>query len=177
MGVSGLVVAGVFAAAMSTLSSSINSISAAIVTDVSVRLRPQASEATHMRLARVLTVVVGAVGTLSALVLATWDVRSLWDAFLQALGLFGGGLAGLFVLGIFTQRATGGGAIIGFVTSGIVLAFVQQYTPIHFLLYAAIGTSCAVVVGYAASLAMPAPGPSIVSLTYAGRRAAQRTHE
>lgn len=172
MGVSGLVVSGIFAAAMSTLSSSINSITTAIVTDVSVRLRPQASEAAHMTLARRLTVVVGVGGTMSALVLATWDVRSLWDAFLQALGLFGGGLAGLFVLGIFTRRATGPGACVGFVVSGLTLAVVQQQTSLHFLLYAALGTTCAVVVGYAASLVLPARRHALAGLTLYDRQPA-----
>ena len=123
-----------------------------------------------MRLARLLTVIVGVVGTASALVLATWDIRSLWDAFLQALGLFGGGLAGLFVLGIFTRRATGPGAIVGFVVSGLVLAAVQRFTPLHFLLYAGLGTACAVCVGYAASLVLPGTPATRDALTYAGGR-------
>lgn len=155
-GVSGLVVSGVFAAAMSTLSGSINSIVTAIITDFTARLGPPRPEAAQMRLARTLTLVIGLAGTASALVLATWDVRSLWDVFLQSLGLFGGGLAGIFALGIFTRRATAAGALVGFVASAFVLAWVQQRTPLHFLLYAGIGTGAAFVLGYLASLASPA---------------------
>jgi Na+/proline symporter len=165
MGVSGLVVSGVFAAAMSTLSSSINSITTAIVTDFSVRLRPQAGEARHMQLARRLTVVVGAAGTMSALLLATWDIRSIWDMFLQAVGLFGGGLAGIFALGIFTRRAHGAGAITGFVSSAVVLVLVQRPTPLHFLLYAGIGVGSAFALGYVASLVLPSRGRPIDGLT------------
>jgi solute:Na+ symporter, SSS family len=151
-GVSGLVVSGVFAAAMSTLSSSINSITTAVVTDFSVRLHLTTTEANHMRLARWLTVVVGTAGTASALLLASWDVRSLWDTFLQALGLFGGGLAGMFALGVFTRSATGRGALVGFAVSAIVLLAVQQTTPVHFLLYGGIGIVTAFAVGYVTSL-------------------------
>lgn len=165
MGVTGLVVSGVFAAAMSTLSSSINSITTAVVTDFSARLRPAATEATHMRLAKRLTVLVGVGGTLSALVLATWDVRSLWDTFLQSVGLFGGGLAGLFVLGIFTRRAHGTGALVGFAASAALLVYVQQRTSLHFLLYAAVGTVSAVAIGYVASLVLPARTRPLGGLT------------
>ena len=154
-GVSGLVVAGVFAAAMSTLSGSINSIVTALVTDFADRLGRPRSEAEQIGASKWLTLVVGGGGTLSALALATWDVRSLWDLFLQALGLFGGGLAGIFALGIFTRRAHGRGALVGFAASALVLALVQQRTPVHFLLYAGIGTASAFVLGYLASLALP----------------------
>jgi len=82
----------------------------------------------------------------------------LWAVFLQSLGLFGGGLAGIFALGIFTRRAHGTGALIGFAGSAIVLAIVQQRTPLHFLLYAGIGTISAFVLGYLASLVWPGPG-------------------
>ncbi len=156
-GVSGLVVSGVFAAAMSTLSGSINSIVTAVITDFTARLGAPRPEAEQMRWARLLTLAIGLAGTGSALVLATWDVRSLWDVFLQSLGLFGGGLAGIFALGIFTRRANGTGALIGFTGSAIVLAIVQQRTPLHFLLYAGIGTFSAFVVGYLASLMLPGP--------------------
>ncbi|BCS34239.1 sodium:solute symporter [Luteitalea sp. TBR-22] len=156
-GVSGLVVSGVFAAAMSTLSGSINSIVTAIITDFTARLGGPRPEVAQMRLARQLTLVIGLAGTASALGLATWDVRSLWDVFLQALGLFGGGLAGIFALGIFTRRANAAGAVVGLVASALVLGWVQQRTPVHFLLYAGIGTGAAFALGYLASLAWPAP--------------------
>lgn len=156
-GVSGVVVSGVFAAAMSTLSGSINSIVTAVITDFTARLGRVRPEVEQMRSARALTLVIGLAGTASALVLATWDVRSLWDLFLQSLGLFGGGLAGIFALGIFTRRAHASGALAGFAASAVVLAFVQQRTPLHFLLYAGIGTASAFAIGYLASLVLPAP--------------------
>lgn len=153
-GVSGLVVSGVFAAAMSTLSSSINSIVTALITDFADRLGFLRAGGTGVAPARHLTLLVGLCGTASALVLATWDVRSLWDVFLQSLGLFGGGLAGVFALGIFTRRAHGRGALIGLVASAVVLFAVQRWSPLHFLLYAGIGTASAFGIGWLASVAV-----------------------
>jgi len=151
-GLSGLAIAGVFAAAMSTLSGGINSMATALVVDVGVRFRPDLTEAARMRLARWLTAVIGVAGTGTALLLATWQMGSLWDTFLRALGLFGGGLAGVFALGIFTTRANAGGALAGVAASALVLYLVQRHTAIHFFLYAGIGLATCVAVGYVVSL-------------------------
>ena len=81
------------------------------------------------------------------------------------LGLFGGSLAGLFALGIFTRRAHGTGALIGAGTSAVVLYLVKVYTPVHFFLYAAIGIVTCFAVGYLASLVVPHRGQPLAGLT------------
>jgi SSS family solute:Na+ symporter len=164
-GISGLVVSGVFAAAMSTLSSSMNSIATTVVVDFYARFRPAAPEPVRTRLAKRITLLVGAGGTASAALLATWDVQSLWDMFLQSVGLFGSGLAGVFALGIFTRRANAPGALAGLVASAGVLYLVQRHTPVHFFLYAAIGVAACVVTGYMVSLLTPSVKPSVEGLT------------
>ncbi len=164
-GLAGLVVAGVFAASMSTLSSSMNSIATAVVTDFYVRFRPESADAARLRLARGLTLAMGILGTGAALLMATFEIKSLWDLFLQILGLFGGALAGVFALGIFTRRAGGVGAMIGVAVSIVVLVFVQRHTRAHFFLYGAIGICSCFVVGYLASLLIPARPRSLSGLT------------
>jgi Na+/proline symporter len=156
-GVAGIVIAGIFAAAQSTASSSVNSVVTALVTDWVRRFRPQIPDHTCLRLSQWLSVVLGLGGTGAALWLATTDVRSLWDAYLSLLGLLGSGLAGLFALGIFSKRATGPGALVGAIAGAIVLFCVQRYTPVHFLLYGAIGTTTCFACGYLASLVLPRP--------------------
>jgi Na+/proline symporter len=155
----------VFAAAMSTLSGSINSIVTAISADVQGRFRPGASDAQRLRRARWMSLVIGAIGTGSALLLAAANVGALWDAFLSSIGLFGGGLAGVFALGIFTRRASSGGALVGLVASAVVLFCVQRYTSLHFFLYAGTGIMTCVVVGYLASFMMPRRERSLDGLT------------
>jgi SSS family transporter len=170
-GVSGLAVAGVFAAAMSTLSSSISSIATAISSDVQLRFWPASSDAQRLRLARWMSLVIGLVGTGSALLLASADVGGLWDAFLSAIGLFGGGLAGVFALGIFTRRASARGALVGLVCSAVVLFCVQRYTSLHFFLYAGTGIVTCVVVGYLSSFVLRRDDTSLEGLTIYTRRA------
>lgn len=154
-GVAGIVIAGIFAAAQSTASSSVNSVVTAFMTDWVRRFRPHLSDLTCLRLSQWLSVALGIAGTGTALFLATADVRSLWDTYMSLLGLLGSGLAGLFALGIFSRRATGPGALAGALVSAVVLFWVQRHTPLHFLMYGAVGTVTCFVVGYLASL--PAP--------------------
>lgn len=151
-GVSGLVIAGVFAAAMSSLDSSLNSTATAIVTDFYRRFRPQAADSSCLRLARLLTVILGIIGTGTAAWMALMDISSLWDMFLIIVGLFGGGLAGLFVLGAFTKRANSTGALIGFAISIAVQYLVQQNQSVHFLSYGVTGIGSCVIAGYLVSL-------------------------
>jgi SSS family transporter len=154
-GIAGLVIAAVFAASMSSLDSSMNSVSAAVTTDFYRRSNPERSEAQCLRVARITTVIVGLAGTGFAIWMANSDIKSLWDVFAKLLGLFGGGLAGLFLLGMFTTRATAPGAIIGLIASAILQGVLQANSNIHAWLFSFTGMVCCLVVGWLASLAFP----------------------
>ncbi|MBM4041840.1 MAG: sodium/solute symporter [Planctomycetes bacterium] len=164
-GVSGLVIAGVFAAAMSTLDSSMNSIATALVTDFYRRFKPRAADRFCLNLARWLTGILGALGTGTALFIASLDVKQLWFFFTSMLGLLGGALAGVFALGIFTRRANGPGALIGAAAGTVLSALAWRCTAIHFYLYGAIGVAVAFAVGYAASFAFPRAAQPLDGLT------------
>jgi SSS family transporter len=175
-GVAGLLIAGVFAAAMSSLDSSMNSVATAVTTDWYGRFHPEATDRRRLGVARGVTVAVGLAGTALALVMAGWDIKSLWDQLYRFVGLFAGGLGGLFLLGIFSRRAHGTGAVIGLVASGIAQYAVSRYTSVHVLLYAGAGLVTCVVVGYAASLLLPARGKPLEGLTlYTLGRRSERT--
>ena len=165
VGVAGLLIAGIFAAAMSSLDSSMNSVATAIVTDFYRRFTSGSTGAGRLRLARWLTVALGLLATTVGMLMATYEIESLFDLFLELLGLLGGSLAGLFVLGIFTRRAHGPGALIGAVTSALVLYLVSAFTQVHFFLYAGIGILTCVVVGYLASILWPLGQRQVQGLT------------
>ena len=150
-GLAGLVIAGVFAAAMSSLDSSIHSISTAVTTDFIRRFRPDLTAATYLSLARGLTAGFGALGTATALLMATADVEYLWDVFLGIMGLFGGTLAGLFMLGIFTARVRTLHAWLGAAASVSALLYVKLATDLSGLLYGAIGVAVCFLVGLLSS--------------------------
>jgi SSS family transporter len=151
VGVSGLLIAGVFAAAMSTLSSSMNSAATAYSTDIHFRFGWN-RRIGELKIARIVTLIIGLIGILFAFMMATMDVKSLWDEFQKILGLVIGSLGGVFLLGILTKRANYQGALIGIAVSIIVQIFVGIYQPVHLTAYSATGVVSCFVAGYAGSL-------------------------
>ena len=86
-------------------------------------------------------------------------MESAFDFFQRLLGLTSSGLAGLFILGIFTRRTRTAGALTGALTSAFVLYLVQSQTKVHVYLYALTGISVCVIVGYTVSLLLNAVRP------------------
>jgi Na+/proline symporter len=143
-------ISGILAAAMSTLSSSMNSGATAYYTDIHQRLNISKHEKS-LRIARVATFCMGFLGVLFAVMLANMDIKSLWDEFQRVLGLIIGGLGGVFVLGIFSRRANGFGALIGILGSAAVQYLLSLNQAVHLLLYTATGVISCVVLGLLAS--------------------------
>jgi SSS family transporter len=116
-GVSGLLLAGIVAAAMSTLSSSLNALAGATVLDVVERLggrRPD--DAVALRLSRVLTLAWGGVFVAFALLFRSLD-NPVVELGLGIAGFTYGGLLGAFLLGILNPRARQADAIAAFVVT------------------------------------------------------------
>lgn len=164
-GVTGLIIAGIFAASMATLSSNINSIATLISVDFYERYAKHPSPAKSVRLAEWTTVLTGIAGTSLALYLSTMDIRSLWDKFIELMALLGGGFAGIYALGMFTRRANYQGCVIGIIASIILTVLTKFYTPLHVLMYGFISTSGCMIFGYLGSLFFPAPTQSLRGLT------------
>ena len=155
VGFAGLLIAAIFAAAMSTLSSNINSVSAVVTSDFYKTLWPKTSLKSNMRVARWTGIIVGAFGIGMALILATWDIASLWDQFNTFLGLLTSGLGAIFFLGIFFPRVGATAAFIGLISGIGVLVLVQGNTNLSFLLYGLIGMVSSIVVAYLLSFIFP----------------------
>jgi SSS family solute:Na+ symporter len=170
-GVTGLIIAGIFAAAMSTLSSIINSVSTLAAVDFYQKLAKNPTPEKSVRFAEWIGVLVGIVGIGIAIVLSRFDIRSLFDVSIEMVGLLGGGFAGAYTLGMFTRRANAPGVAIG-IGSSLVLTFViWTFQIVHPYFYLAISIMLCIVIGYAASLFFPAPTRSLEGLTI-HRRAA-----
>jgi SSS family transporter len=165
VGLAGLIVAGVFAAAQSTVSTSMNSSATAVVTDFMKPLNLCKSDAGYLRAARVLTVLIGVLGTAAGLWFIDPEIKSLFDAFLKVIGMFMGVLGGLFVLGVMTTRASGSGALIGALVGAAVMFSMWLYTPINGYIYTATGVASCFVVGYLASMLLPGSAKDLTGLT------------
>ena len=165
VGLAGLLVAGIFAAAQSTVSTSMNSTATAIVTDFLQPLNTFKADQHYLLAARVITVLLGIAGTGFALLFVSPDIRSLFDEFIKVIGLFMGVLGGLFVLGVMTRRANGIGALVGGVTGALAMFCLWKYTSINGYLYTISGIAICFVVGYLVSLLVPTSDKDIQGLT------------
>ena len=163
-GIAGILIAAVFSASMSSLDSSMNSVATAFTTDFYRRFNSDVSEHSALKVARIVTVIIGSLGLSFALLMVSWDIKSLWDHFNVVVGLFVGGLGGIFLLGMFTKRTHSIGAILGLVISAISQYYIKEFTNLNFLLYAASGLTVAVLAGYLSSLLIPVKNNKIVEL-------------
>lgn len=151
-GLRGVVIAGIFAASMSSVDSSIHSSTTVIMKDFLSRFVDGMEEGGKVRMAKTVTFVIGFLGTLIAVAMTFFDINSVWDIILEVAGLFTGAMTGVFLLGIFSKRANGKGAIVGAFASALILLAVKTWTPLNFFLYSGIGIISCMVVGYFASL-------------------------
>ena len=147
-GVAGLLIAAIFAATMSTISSNINSVSTAFSVDFIQRFRPTIKDATLLRVARWTCIVSGLMGLGIALLMATWDIASLLDYFNTILGLLTSGLGGLFVMAVFFPRIKGRAALTGFIAGELVVFLMYLYTDVNFFLFGATGIVISVIVAW-----------------------------
>lgn len=150
-GMVGLIIAGLFAAAMGALSSALNATAAIIVTDFASWFSPATDDRQRLRQARLTTLVAGLAATAMAALIASLHVESLWDQYLKLLALLGGGFPGVFALGLLTRRTNAPGAIIGAVASIGVTWWVQNFTTTSVFLHAAVAIASCMLIGYVAS--------------------------
>ncbi len=165
VGIAGLIVAAIFAAAQSTASTSMNSIATVIVTDLMRPFNLCHSERNYLTSARIFTFLAGVVGTLFGLMFVNPDITSLFDAFVIVIGLFMGVLGGLFILGMMTHRANGMGAMFGAIVGACVMFYLWKFTQVNGYLYTAAGISTCVISGFAASLLFPQANTDLTGLT------------
>ena len=154
-GLRGLALSGVFAAAMSTLSSRINAAASLTLVDVVQRLAPEKVRGSEIRWARWLTFGWAIVGTLAALLVIHWG--GIIKAGMRLGNLLVGPLLGIFLLGIFSRRAHATGTFMGCWIGALTVGLVAAFTDVSWGWYTLIGSLAGVVSGYLLSCWLPAP--------------------
>lgn len=160
-GVSGLLIAAVFAAAMSSLDSSMNSVATVITIDFHKSMERITQKSIRpLNFARAVTIIIGTLGTGLALWMANLGIPSLWDQFNMLIGLFAGGLGGIFLIGIISRKVNSQGALIGFVGSALVQILIKYHTSLSIHLYALTGLASAMAITWLFSAFFLPPAPS-----------------
>lgn len=169
-GVTGLIIAGIFAASMSTLSSCINSVATLVSVDFYERYAKKPTQKKSLAIAEVTTVVAGLIGIGTALVLAKANIQSALDTSLALGGVLGGGFAGCYALGIFTKRSNWQGTMIGVAVSLVLTLYVWTQNAVHPFFYIVIANLTTIIVGYFSSYLFPATTRDLLGLTIYTRR-------
>jgi Na+/proline symporter len=155
-GLSGLMVAGVLAAAMSTSSATLNSLAASTVVDFYQPLRGGSDEPQALlRRSRWTTVLWGFVLIGLAMLARAWG--PVLEAGLTIASITYGALLGLFLLGRLVPRATSTGAALGMAAGLAVMLYVFFGTGLAWTWYVLLGTLVTFAVGLAVSAALPRP--------------------
>ena len=153
-GISGLVIAAIFAAAMSNLSGSLNSLASTTVLDFyKPLLNPNASEESLLKLSRWLTAAWGVVLILIAILARGWG--SVFTVGLTIASVVYGTMLGAFLLGVLTKRANQIGVIAGMLASLAAMLVIKIYSNLAWTWYVLMGTVICWSVGYLVSALFP----------------------
>jgi Na+/proline symporter len=147
VGLVGLLIAAVFAAAMSSIAAELNSLSTATVIDFYRRhMKPEASDAHYLFVSKLATAFWGAFACVVAMYAV--NLGSLIEVVNRFGSFFYGSILGVFVLALGFTRATGTGAFVGlFFGMGSVAFVAYAYPDVSFLWHNVIGAVVVVVVG------------------------------
>jgi len=150
IGLAGLTLASVFAAAMSTLSSSLNSSATALIKDVYLPLhRDGLTQAQQLKAGRIATALFGVVQVAIAIVVGEiGTTESTVANVLKITGFASGPVLGIYLLAVFAPRVKQPAALAGFVLGVACLSAVAMGTPLYWPYYAAVGASMTFIAGW-----------------------------
>jgi Na+/proline symporter len=150
-GVIGLIIAAIFAAAMSSISAELNALATATTIDFYRRhYRPEADDRHYVSVGRIAT---GFWGVFACVVaLYATSLGSLIEVVNRFGSFFYGSLLGVFVLAVGVRRARARGAFWGLITGVTSVWVASRFTDIAFLWFNLIGCAVVVAAGYLISL-------------------------
>jgi Na+/proline symporter len=149
-GISGLLVSAILAAAMSSLSASLYSLSSTTIIDFYSRFNPGVTEKRKMCLSRMATICWGIVLFGLAIVVRQTGQKVL-EIGLSIASVAYGSLLGVFMLGVLTRRASESGAMVGMLCGFILNIFLWQFTRVPYTWYVPLGSIVTFTIGYGAS--------------------------
>lgn len=146
VGLTGLLIASIFAAGMSTIATSVTSSSTIILMDYYQRFRKHAGNRERMLVLKLSSVGVGVAGILVAF--AFMSVQSALDAWWALASIFSGGMLGLFLLGYISRKARNFDAVLGVVCGVILVCWIVISPFVHANLAIVFGTLLIFLVGF-----------------------------
>lgn len=156
VGVTGLLLAAIYAASQSTLSTGLNSVATSWTLDIQERLsKKELSFEKQTKIAQFVSLGVGIFAIIVSIILANGEIKSAYEWFNGFMGLVLGILGGTFILGAFTKCANTKGAYVAFGVATIVMIAIKYFTPagsVSIWSYSIISIAVSLVVGIPVSL-------------------------
>lgn len=156
VGITGLLLAAIYAAAQSTLSTGLNAVASSWTLDIQARLsKKELSFESQTRIGRWVSLIVGIFSIAVSIVLANGNISSAYEWFNSFMGLVLGILFGTFVLGAFTKCANTFGAVSAFIAASGVMIYIKYFVPagrVSIWAYSIISLAVSLAVGIPASL-------------------------
>ena len=149
-GVTGLVIASLFSAGMSTISTSINSSATIVLTDFYQKLRKRSvTPRQEMVVLYAASFAVGALGIMVGLLMMQID--GVLDAWWKLASIFSGGMLGLFLLGLVSHTIKRTNVVIAVAVGLAVIAWMSFLAPLHTYLTIVLGTLAIFLAGFVLS--------------------------
>ncbi len=173
VGFRGFLIAALFAAAMSTISSVLNSLTTVYLSDFYNRFR---SREASVSLARTVTLVIGLFST--GLACFGGRLGNILEAATSIINFFGGALVGVFLLGMLSKNAGPKGALTGFATGFLVVLAVATLTGVSYMWYSAIGGTATLISGNLTSFILKEkPDSNQLNLVFSRKAVAHTTEQ
>jgi len=165
VGVSGLLVASIFAAGMSTISTSLNAGATVLLNDFYRRFRSQTEESESVTFLYIASALICVLGTLVSFYIIR--VESALDVWWNLAGIFSGGMLGLFLLGFFSSKVSNVPAAVGVAVGLLTIAWMSLsptyftgaletwQNPLHNYMTIVVGTLVIFLVGFLLTLLLP----------------------
>lgn len=173
-GVVGLVIASIMAASLSSVDSAINSCTSVLVIDIYNRLirgreteRSAANDTHDVFVSRLATGGFGILGTILAMNVS--KIGSLLEIANKLINAFSGPLFGIYILAMFSRRATAAAALVAGIVGSLTSYYVAYLSRIGFMWPSTLGFAATLAVGWLWSLVVPGrPNEAAQRLTWWG---------
>ncbi|MGB5823117.1 MAG: sodium:solute symporter [Proteocatella sp.] len=152
VGVLGLVIAAVFAAAMSSVDSLLNSMTTVFIKDIYEKYFNKNQEEASLKLSMTISAILGVIIIFVVILGFGGTVKSVLDVVGKYISYFSGPAAGAFLLAMFTYRANDRGVATGFILGFIGGFFIATSFGLSWLWNPAIGCTLTYIIGYIASM-------------------------
>ena len=147
-GVKGIIIAGLFAAALSTLAGSITSLSSSVMLDLYLPFKKSADEKKDLLISKLLTIFWAVMLIISAFIFME-SPKAVVELALSIASFTYGGLLGTFLLGLSNKKILQNHAIAGFITAIVVMSFIIAFKVVAWTWFILIGVCVTLIVGNA----------------------------